>query len=307
MIVTGVLAGMIAFGTAPAPQALATVTDPFKHIDYSGLPAIETYRARDGAMLAYRSYAGDGKRVAVLIHGSSGNSISMHALAKALNAAGMTIYVLDMRGHGASGRRGDIDYAGQLDDDVMDFVKFFRLPRRDATATLVGFSSGAGFALRFAGGADGSLFDRYLLISPALYYTSPTNRPDAGGWAAVYLPRIVALSIVSGLGIHWFDGLPVIRFAVPPEMEGSLTATYSARLLANFGSGEHYLDAIRKTSKPIAVLIGGADEILYPERFPPLFHSVRPGIEVTVVGRVSHTGMITTQPALEAIKAALAD
>ncbi len=41
----------------------------------------------------------------------------MHALAEALRTAGVTAYVLDIRGHGGSGRRGDIDYIGQIDDD----------------------------------------------------------------------------------------------------------------------------------------------------------------------------------------------
>jgi hypothetical protein len=42
---------------------------------------------------------------------------SMHALAKSLRAARITSYVLDVGGHGGSGRRGDIDFTGQIDDD----------------------------------------------------------------------------------------------------------------------------------------------------------------------------------------------
>jgi hypothetical protein len=49
-----------------------------------------------------------------LVHGTAGPGTSMHALAEALRAAGVTAYVLDIRGHGGSGRRGDIDYIGQL-------------------------------------------------------------------------------------------------------------------------------------------------------------------------------------------------
>jgi alpha-beta hydrolase superfamily lysophospholipase len=37
-----------------------------------------------------------------------------------VRAAGITTYVPDIRGHGGSGRRGDIDYIGQLDDDLAD-------------------------------------------------------------------------------------------------------------------------------------------------------------------------------------------
>jgi pimeloyl-ACP methyl ester carboxylesterase len=60
-------------------------------------------------MLAYRAYPGGGQQVAVLIHGSAGQSPGMHALARTLNETVATVYALDVRGYGASGRRGDID------------------------------------------------------------------------------------------------------------------------------------------------------------------------------------------------------
>ncbi len=59
----------------------------------------------------------------VLIHGSSGASISMHKSAQALQAAGATVYAVSLRGHGGSGfSNGDTSYVGQLDDDLVDFI-----------------------------------------------------------------------------------------------------------------------------------------------------------------------------------------
>ena len=58
----------------------------------------------------------------MLIHGSSVTGVMMHPLAEALQRAGATVYTLDLRGHGASGKKGDIAYVGQLDDDVADFL-----------------------------------------------------------------------------------------------------------------------------------------------------------------------------------------
>ncbi len=115
-----VLGGMIAFGTAAAPPPLSSVYDAVKAMDFSGAPPAHSFRARDGADLAYRTYSGTTDRAIVLIHGSTGSSLSVHPLAKALNAKGFTVYAPDVRGHGASGRRGDIDYIGQLDDDIAD-------------------------------------------------------------------------------------------------------------------------------------------------------------------------------------------
>ena len=86
------------------------------------LPTPRQFQARDGASLQYYAYPAGPDQVAVLVHGSAGPGTTMHALAEALRAADVTTYVLDIRGHGGSGRRGDIDYVGQIDDDLADFV-----------------------------------------------------------------------------------------------------------------------------------------------------------------------------------------
>ena len=99
----------------------------------------------------------------------------------------MTVYVPDIRGHGGSGRRGDIDYIGQIDDDLVDFAAQLGPAKSGETRTLVGFSAGAGFTVRFAGGPHGLLFDRYVFLSPILP-GSPTLRPRSGGWVSFSLP-----------------------------------------------------------------------------------------------------------------------
>jgi alpha-beta hydrolase superfamily lysophospholipase len=73
------------------------------------------FQARDGSRLAYRHYAPREPttgRVAVLVHGSSGSSLAVHPLAKTLAARGVESFAPDIRGHGASGTRGDIGYIG---------------------------------------------------------------------------------------------------------------------------------------------------------------------------------------------------
>jgi non-heme chloroperoxidase len=159
----------------------------------------------------------------------------MRALAESLRAAGVTTYVPDIRGHGGSGRRGDIDYIGQIEDDLVDFVTQLGPAKSGETRALVGFSAGAGFTIRFAGGPYGLLFDRYVFLSPILP-GSPTLRPSAGGWTHISLPRIITIASLDRLGIHWFDGFPVLSYAVSPEMRW-VTASYSYRLTMNFGAG----------------------------------------------------------------------
>jgi predicted alpha/beta-fold hydrolase len=75
---------------------------------------LERYLARDGASLSYRTYAAGERLIVLLTHGSAGSSSSMHTMAKALQEAGITIYVPDLRGHGDNQPRGDVAYITTL-------------------------------------------------------------------------------------------------------------------------------------------------------------------------------------------------
>src|SRR5437899_1785452 len=97
---------------APAPPIISMAA-PLQATGLPEVPAARQFQARDGASLQYYAYLAEPDKVAVLIHGTAGPGTSMHPLAASLRAVGVTTYVLDVRGHGGSGRRGDIDYIGQ--------------------------------------------------------------------------------------------------------------------------------------------------------------------------------------------------
>ena len=159
---------VIALDAPKSPQPMVSMAASLEHMDRRDVSAPRHFQARDGASLQYYAYPAEPDKVAVLVHGTAGPGSSMHALAEALRSAGVTAYVLDIRGHGGSGRRGDIDYIGQLDDDLADFVAQLGPAKSGETRTLVGFSGGAGFSIRFAGGPHGQLFDRYVFLAPIL-------------------------------------------------------------------------------------------------------------------------------------------
>ena len=295
-----ILAATIAFGVAPPPTPLPSVAAAVAAIDRSGLPSISRYRARDGQMLAYRAYPGQTRHVAVLIHGSAGQSIGMNMLARTLNQTGVTVYALDIRGHGDSGRRGDIDYIGQLDDDLADFVGDMRPLHPDADYTLAGFSAGGALALRIASGRYGHMFDRYVAIAPALAYPKGVARPNNGGWATVSVPRIGALIVLNWLGIHRLDGLPAVNYASPPD-DGFFTRTYSYRLAMNFSPGLDYLTTLRQATKPIVVIAGADDEEFYADRYAALLKPVNPDIVIELVPGVGHRDAMSARPLLESV------
>jgi pimeloyl-ACP methyl ester carboxylesterase len=296
---------VILFDAPQSPPAMESMATPFRRIDLHTLPAPRHFAARNGTLLQYYAYPGISAVVAVLIHGSGGPGTSMHAAAEALQAAGVTAYSLDVRGHGGSGRRGDIDYVGELENDLADFLVSLGPPKPGETRTLIGFSAGAGFAIRFAGGPQGELFDRYVFLSPILP-GSPTLRAHAGGWTDIALPRLIIIDALERLGIHWFGGLPVIAYAVSPEMADRITARYSYRLAVNFGAGLDYATYLRNIRRPAVLLVGSADKQVMPEQFAPLLQRLGSDIPVRVLPGLGHSDMITAPAALAALVAAVA-
>ena len=295
---------VIAFDAPVSPPPMVSMAEFRKVIGSPEFPAPRQFRARDGAALQYYAYPAETDKVAVLIHGSAGPGTSMHALAESLHAAGVSAYVLDIRGHGGSGRRGDIDYIGQIDDDLADFVGGLGPARAGETRTLVGFSAGAGFSLRFAGSPYGTLFDRYVFLSPILP-GSEAWRPNAGGWVNIALPRLITIAYLDRAGIHWFDGSPVIAYAVSRDPSRDTTASYSYRLSMNFGAGRSYEAYLKNLRRPAAILVGDADEQVVADRFTPLLQRLGVDIPVTIVPGMKHADMIARPEALLAVVRAI--
>lgn len=299
-----VLASALAFGGPRDIAPLASVNDPFEKVDFSRVPPAQRYTARDGTPLAWYSYAPAAAatqapvRRVVLVHGSSSRARSLHVLASALAAQGHAVAALDMRGHGESGPRGHVAYIGQLEDDVEDFLN--AVPHA-GPQTLMGFSAGGGFALRFAGGERQARFDHYALLSPFIHQDAPTARPDAGGWAAVGVPRLIALTLLNRAGITQWNHLPVLRFALDEASRAGLTPSYSYSLAMNFRPQLDYASNIRNARGSVCIVAGQDDELFYADRYAALFAQSGKHVPVTLVPGVNHMGLTLDAQAVAAV------
>ena len=295
----------IVLGGPTPPPPLKSISDPFRSVDFSGLPAVQGYRARDGTLLSYRLYSpmNDVRDTSVvLIHGSSASSKSLHPLAQRLSRAGFHAFALDIRGHADLAPKGQIAYIGQLEDDIEDFLATVHLPGHKV---LLGFSSGGGFALRLAASPRGNQFDGYVLLAPFLSQDASTNRPASGGWASVGLPRILGLVALNGLGVTVFNHLPVIAFALPPEARKVLTPEYSYSLAMNFRPNRDYHADIASVARPMIVLVGENDEQFLPERFAPEFSVAKPPIPITIVPKLGHIELTLSPDAADYVVKAI--
>jgi alpha-beta hydrolase superfamily lysophospholipase len=299
-----VLTGLIAWPLQQLPE-LASISNARKSVDFSALPAIERFQARDGTVLGFRHYPAVRPatgRAAIVIHGSSGSSAAtIHALSAALAAHGVETFAVDIRGHGASGTRGDIVYVGQLEDDLADFIAVVRMTTPTAPLTLIGHSAGGAFALRVAGSPIQNLFARTVLLAPYLGHTAPTNRPNSGGWASADIPRILGLIALRSVGLTCCEALPVLAFAVPPNSENSLVPAYSDRLMRNFATHEDFRTDLAAATKPLTIFCGGDDELMLADKYVEAVRGAALPVNVRVIDGVNHMGIVSNPAAISLI------
>ena len=299
-----VLAGLVAWPVRQPPE-LTSISGARKSMELSSLPAIERFQARDGTALGFRHYPATGStsgRAAILIHGSSGSSgTTIHALSGALAAHGVETYTVDIRGHGASGTRGDVAYVGQLEDDLADFVAVVRKTTPTAPLTLIGHSSGGGFALRVAASPIQNLFAGTVLLAPYLGYNAPTNRPNSGGWASADTPRIIGLMALRAIGVTCCDALPVVAFAVPPHSEKILVPAYTERLRRNFANHPDFRADIAAATRPLTIISGADDELMLADKYVEAVRGVAVPVNVKLIDGVNHMGIVSAPAAISVI------
>ncbi len=300
----GIAAVLIIFGKGKKPasdEGGLNFNELF--FDYKDLPQLKTFTARDGKELAYRHYPAQSEKVLILVHGSGYHSQYLLPLAEFISSEGLAqVYTPDLRGHGYKPeRRGDVDYIGQLVDDLADIITRIRMDTSGAKLIVGGHSSGGGLAIRFAGSQYGQQAAGYLLLSPFLKYNAPTIRPNSGGWAYAYTGRIAGLTMLNNLGIHWFDHLVAIVFSMPEEArDGTETLSYSHRLNTGLAP-RNYKKDLRSITQPILVAAGTNDEAFIADQFEPVI-SQYTTVQVELLPGLSHLGVIVSPDIRPVIK-----
>ena len=310
---------LIMLGIAGLIAAIVSIAQPFPPMPpetdvfgFSGereksataLPPLQQFRARDGDALAYRFYDAPSERILIFIHGSSYHGGGYHELATYVSAAGAAkVVLLNMRGHYFSGRRrGDIEYIGQYEDDIVDLIAELRKQGHKGPIILGGHSSGAGFVLRFAGGLGPKqeAIAGYIALAPIIPRTAAVRGGNAGGWNVIHLPRILGLVALNIIGVHGFDGLPIIAFNKPASAwDGTETLAYSWRLNVSYHPRNDYESDVKAMPSNALVLVGDKDEAVDGAALLGLLKAAgyRGGAEV--LAQTTHFGIFHDAKALK--------
>lgn len=300
----GIVVASVAYGEGPMEEP----DEPFKFAELFPLreqidemSPLEPFEARDGAKLSFRRYSADSKVHAILLHGSSGHSAYLHPFAKYLSERNIaSVYALDLRGHGPNPqRRGDIDYIGQLEEDIADLIGFIKSEAGSDVRFIVGgHSSGGGMALRFSGSSYGDLVSGVLLLAPYLGYNAPMVKKNAGGWASPNLPKIVGLKMLNSFGITRYNGAKVLRFNLPEKYHnGYETLEYSYRLMNGLHPSD-YKESLKNTKASLLIVVGTEDEAFHAAEFESGILPHKSDAHITYVQGGSHLGIIMSESAM---------
>mmetsp|Transcript_26632 Transcript_26632/g.37517 ORF Transcript_26632/g.37517 Transcript_26632/m.37517 type:complete len:310 (-) Transcript_26632:123-1052(-) len=262
-------------------------------------PDSATVVASDGVELFVAIYEPPSERnesnniALVLYHGGGAHSGGGYQdLARNLSqTSGITVYLPDLRGHGASGGpRGDASSKEQVWKDVDSVLDFVTDRKANTTLYLGGHSSGGGLVVNYATehadkrpGIEGC-----VLVAPELGYQSGTARPDRTDFAKVNILAFIANGIFGVMGHS-----KAVRFDYPPELLASDPGMvgFNTVNMANAITPESPKRQMKQlcNEKPVGLWIGADDELFVAEKVAAF---VENGNTAEIVPGKNHLGIL---------------
>lgn len=221
-------------------------------------------------------------------------------LAKGLSEHyGMTVYLPDIRGHGASGgARGDAPSKEQVWRDIdtaLDFVTKRQEKGKPSKIYLGGHSSGGGLVVNYATEKNNTktdMIDGYILVSPELGYLSGTARPDRKEFAKVNIFAFIANGIFGVLGHN-----KAVQFAYPEELLESdkglvnFNTVNMANAITPENPKEQMESMTAKVAKPVGLWVGGDDELFVAEKVTDFVPTSDQNVGIVLAGK-NHLGIL---------------
>ncbi|MFV8226118.1 alpha/beta hydrolase [Christiangramia aquimixticola] len=292
----------------PIPQK-----EKIENYDYSSIDtlSVKSFRKnekwikmRDGNNLFSEIYPSQSKTALILIHGSGSESRYLETLAGNISQDKIaTVITPDLRGHGRNLKdQSDINYIGQLEEDIEDIIKYSKDSLNAKKIILAGHSSGGGLVLRYIGNSNLTKIDKAIMIAPYLGHDAPTVKPESGGWVTVGVKRWVGLSMLNTIGIQNYNEKPVLFFNRPEAYEDSLqNKSYSYRMAVNFAPKDYEKDIANLRTSSL-VLVGEEDESFYSGKFKEVYRPAAKYADIQIMENVNHLNIVKDSDVLKRIE-----
>ena len=95
----------------------------------------------------------------------------------------------------------------------------------------------------------------------------------------------------------------MVAFAVDPRAREFLTNSYSYRLFSNFRPHDNYRGDIARSTAPIHVLAGRADEVFVAQNYAAALAGTPQTVSVELIDGVGHMAIVSSAEALTRVVA----
>ncbi|GGF09961.1 hypothetical protein GCM10010954_05580 [Halobacillus andaensis] len=223
------------------------------------------YAARDFSSLPYVHFKNEGhtnNRAFIMIHGVTAEVDHHEEMARTYHAGG-DIFLPILRGYDNNHPKGDLDYIGQYDDDLFDFIHFVR-KQGFTEIILAGHSMGCANLLRLIH-KNKDAADGYVFFAPYFHPGLPVYQDDANEQFKpstdvdykVYSKKATLLAVLQKMGINRWNGQTVA--IIPDEFNQGSLVHLTFRLLIS-----RFLETMPNDEMPerFMTFIGEDDEVI---------------------------------------------
>ncbi|MBN9652995.1 alpha/beta hydrolase [Halobacillus sp. GSS1] len=255
-----------------------------------------SYMTRDFTRLQYTvlKERPSSKEAIIMVHGITAEYHHHEAFAdQCLREA--DIYFPVLRGYDQSPRRGDLEYIGQYDDDIFDFIHFIEKKGYEKV-TLAGHSMGCANLLRLIK-KNNSAASEYLFIAPFFHPTLPVYHDDATEQSTdrtdvdytVFDKKVMLLMTLYKMNIHRFNKRTVAE--IPDEFNKSEKLTLSFRLLISRFLEKIPSHLLTDIKDRVSIYVGSEDEVLLHDKFKR-YVKEQWNVEVDIIQGVDHNHIL---------------
>ncbi|MEQ8471701.1 MAG: alpha/beta hydrolase [Marinoscillum sp.] len=219
------------------------------------------FLSQDGLRLCYRHWdCEDAKKIVCIVHGIGEHSGRYAHVAEAFNKAKISVFALDLRGHGISeGKKGHARSYQLLLSDIEELLKTARAEYTDLPMYLYGHSMGGNLVANYMIQMNTNELKGFVASAAwfRLAFDPPSWKVKLGALVSKFYP---ALTQPSGLDISLLSKVPEVvkAYAEDPMVHNKISAgLYNAMVAA----GEGAIASAGRIKVPGLVIHGSADGI----------------------------------------------